>query len=45
MAQHQRRDKVPAQRDFVAECGGEQMGVGVASDIAQQGLVIDVAAS
>jgi hypothetical protein len=36
--------QILAQRNFVAECRRQQMGIGVASDIAQQRLVIDVAA-
>ena len=35
--------EVLAQRDLVAERGGEQVGVGVAADVAQDRLVIDLA--
>ena len=36
--------KVPAQRDLVAERRRQQVGVGIAADVAKQRLVIDVAA-
>ena len=35
--------EVLAERDLVAEGGGEQVGVGVAADVAQDRLVIDLA--
>jgi hypothetical protein len=36
--------KIPSKRDLVADCRSQQMGVGIASDIAKQRLVIDIAA-
>lgn len=44
VAAHIDAAEILAKRDLVAECRCEQMGVGVASDVAQQGLVIDLAA-
>ena len=40
---HVETDKILAERDFVAEGGRQQVGVGVAADIAQHGQMIGIA--
>ena len=44
MAAHVDQRQILAKRDLVAERRRQQMGVGIAPDVAEQGLMIDVAA-